>query len=503
MWTRPTSKPSKLIRRFSLFAALTLGLAPLGASAAVVISEVMYDPPGADDGHEWIEVYNDGAPADLTKWKVFEGGSNHGIASYAGSATLGTGAYAVVADNPAKFLADYPGFSGQVFDTAFSAGLSNAGEAVSLKDGSLAIVDTVQYDPSRGAAGDGATLQKVGGSWAAAPATPGTPPGGASEETNADTAGGSASSTPDTGDPITDTAPQDAASTTPPVFLFPTDPQITVTAGSDRTVVVGADAAFSAHVADLSGNALPDARVIWNFGDGETREGTSVLYAFPFPGTYAAIVEASGGYNEAITRFTVIALPADVAISDVDASAIEIENRSVRELDIGRWQLSADGKTFLFPPHTIIFPHEAVRIADDVSGIIPSSPQAVTLEYPNGTLAAAYAAPLIAMRISLEASSSKALQGASAPEAFVDDRTPASSSEDVPSGASVTLTPSSAARTPVAAPAAALPLMRGIQPFLPWILGAMAVIALSLAGVLLRKRDESTKTGYTITEEKP
>ena len=38
--------------------------------ADVIISEVMYDPPGSDIQQEYIELQNTGsAPVDITKWK--------------------------------------------------------------------------------------------------------------------------------------------------------------------------------------------------------------------------------------------------------------------------------------------------------------------------------------------------------------------------------------------------------------------------------------------------
>ena len=37
-----------------------VAFAPSRAQATVIINEVMYDLSGADDGREWIELYNDG-----------------------------------------------------------------------------------------------------------------------------------------------------------------------------------------------------------------------------------------------------------------------------------------------------------------------------------------------------------------------------------------------------------------------------------------------------------
>src|SRR5258708_21866234 len=130
---------------------------PLSVSA-LSITEIMYDPEGADTGREWIEVYNDGSAADLSKWKFFEGGTNHGLVSAQGDATIPNGGYAVIADNPQKFLLDFPSYSGALFDSSFS--LKNTRETLALKDVLLAIVASVTYDPPWGAVGDGNSLHK-------------------------------------------------------------------------------------------------------------------------------------------------------------------------------------------------------------------------------------------------------------------------------------------------------------------------------------------------------
>jgi hypothetical protein len=128
--------------------------------AQAVVTEIMYDQSGADTGHEWLEVWNASSVAiPLTEWKLFEGNTNHKIASAKGASTLAPGAYAVIADNPTLFLSDNAGYAGALFDSAFS--LSNAGEALILRDAKLADMSTVTYAPSMGAGGDGNSLQRT------------------------------------------------------------------------------------------------------------------------------------------------------------------------------------------------------------------------------------------------------------------------------------------------------------------------------------------------------
>ena len=140
----------------------------------VIISEIMYDPPEADAGREWIEIRNEtNAAVDLTDWKFFENATNHGLSLIAGDVVLPADSSAIIADNAALFALDWPDFVGTLFDSAFS--LSNTGETIAIKNGAGEIVDEVTYSSAQGASNDGNSLQKVLENWVAALPTPGTP----------------------------------------------------------------------------------------------------------------------------------------------------------------------------------------------------------------------------------------------------------------------------------------------------------------------------------------
>ncbi len=140
---------------------------------AIVITEIMYNPPGADDGREWVEVVNEGASSvALGPLKFREGGSNHNLALPLGSESLPPGGYAVIANGTSTFFGDFPAFSGSLFHASFS--LNNGGGEISLKYGDD-IFATVAYASSSGAYGDGNSLQLVGGAWTWSRPTPGAP----------------------------------------------------------------------------------------------------------------------------------------------------------------------------------------------------------------------------------------------------------------------------------------------------------------------------------------
>jgi len=100
----------------------------------------MYDLEGSDSGREWIEVCADNE-TDLSTWKFFEEGSNHGLTLYQGDVLSAQGC-AVIVDDAGKFLEDMPSFSGTIYDSSWST-LKNTGETLTIRDADLNDVDTV------------------------------------------------------------------------------------------------------------------------------------------------------------------------------------------------------------------------------------------------------------------------------------------------------------------------------------------------------------------------
>lgn len=158
--------------RYSRFLAIIL-VFPTFASAQVLITEVMYDlAEGTDSGREWVEIYNGSASSiSVTGLRLFENGTNHKISGVGGD-TLPSGGYAIIADNPEKFKADYPAYTAMLFDSAFS--LSNAGETILLRTVAGGDIDSVTYTESLGGKGTGDSLQRLSsGSFDAGIPTPG------------------------------------------------------------------------------------------------------------------------------------------------------------------------------------------------------------------------------------------------------------------------------------------------------------------------------------------
>lgn len=162
----------RLLLIFKMVFILGIFMMPIAAKANIIINEIMYDTPAADDGREWIEIANTGTETvDLIGWKLFENNVNHGLTVSQGSMEIAPDGFVIIADNPQKFLLDWPGFSGTLIDSAFS--LSNTGEVLSIKDAQDVVVDAYTYASSIGASGNGDSQQRIIAGWVAQAPTPG------------------------------------------------------------------------------------------------------------------------------------------------------------------------------------------------------------------------------------------------------------------------------------------------------------------------------------------
>lgn len=150
------------------------------AATTIEITEVYYDAPGADTGHEWVEVWNSSSTSILIttgsgtgSWRFFDT-SNHTLSLHQGAATLVVGQTAVLTANPDQFLADYPTYSGTLFKVALSLPNQTATLKLSADRGSSYIHER-SYEQSMGGAGDGRTLSWNGAAFVPSATLGGTP----------------------------------------------------------------------------------------------------------------------------------------------------------------------------------------------------------------------------------------------------------------------------------------------------------------------------------------
>lgn len=150
-------------------ATLILCFITLQTANALQISEIMYDFPGSDDNHEWIEMYNnDTEPLNTSDWKLYVN-SNHTLNLVNGSIILDPYSYAVIAEDSGQFLTDNPLFNSTLFDSSFT--LTNSAGYIEIFNATIS--DSLNYSSAWGGNGAGRTLCIINNTWQECEPTPG------------------------------------------------------------------------------------------------------------------------------------------------------------------------------------------------------------------------------------------------------------------------------------------------------------------------------------------
>src|SRR3989338_3809305 len=191
-------------------------------------------------------------------------------------------------------------------------------------------------------------------------------------------------------------------------YVAPPEPQIFADAGDNRTVIVAADTEFLGRAYNRKKETISSRiRFLWNFGDGRTAEGESVLHHFEYPGRYAVVLNIAENRDAASDRIIVTAEPAKLALTAFSDGSIMIGNSAGHDLDLSRWIVRSFGRSFVLPQGSIILAGESLRMGEKILGF-RSSPE-TELDYPNGALA------LRAGTASADADSGKSDMSAAAP----------------------------------------------------------------------------------------
>ena len=353
--------------------------------AGIEITEIMYDVEGTDSGREWIEIHNAGSEGiNLSGWKLYENETNHKInlVSESDSFTISAGGYAIIADNPEKFLIDYSSYSGAIFDSAFS--LKNSGEEIIIRDAELNDIDSVFYDTELGASGDGNSLQKINNLFEAKLPTPGTLNSG---QTQQDEQNQSSEDTSSTYIPPEDLPARHASQ----LAGVAGRPKIKADAGQNKTVVVGATNSFDGLAYGFENEILEDARYLWNFGEGTTKEGKSVGHNYKYTGEYLVVLEVSVGSYSGKDTIVVNVIPNEIIISEIktgEQSFVELKNNSKQALDISGWRLKHGYKYFNFPQNTFIKAKGYLVVSAEISDLFLNEGQGqIDFLYPNNFVA--------------------------------------------------------------------------------------------------------------------
>jgi hypothetical protein len=374
-----------------------LAIIPCFVTAQVSINEIMYDVKDSDSGREWIELANFGGdPIDTDGWKFQESASssNHTLSVIQGNSVIPSGGYAIIVIDSAKFLADWPGFSGTIFKASFSS-LNNTASTLVIKNKNMEVQDQVGYSVDQGAAGDGNSLQKTVSGWVAASPTPGAK--NATEPTQIITNEATSSESSNTGTNSQNSSAVGSGSGSSVLSAHSSQESLSdssektvleISGGRDRLSAAGNKIIFKAKVARADHVDSRGLFYQWSFGDGAISNGSEVSHSYEFPGRYSVILNASYGDVEAVDRLNVVVIDPKISMKKV-SGGIELLNNSGAEINLQDWRLVAVTSQntvinpFVFPADTILPVDRAIIFADKITGIVS---EFVRLENPLGKI---------------------------------------------------------------------------------------------------------------------
>lgn len=314
-------------------------LFPLLASAQVKISEIMYDPEGSDTKREWIEIFNTGTEnIDLGTYFFFENNVHHKLTAQS-SSILVPGAYAIIVDSIPEVLADFSGYSGLIFDSAFS--LNNTGETISLANPQKVIINSATYDSNMGANNTGQSLQINGDNIIVAGPTFGFENKTVSEQIDEEDDTSTVAGSDDSSNSSSHSQQTELTAYTPQSFK--------IGAGRDRLVTVNTPIEFESHI------SKSDIRVryLWNFGDMNTRTGKSPVHTYEYPGTYQVVLEGITKEHTAVSRTEVLVVEPQLQLIQATGTLV-ISNLDSREVNVGDFRIVLSGGFISIPRNTII-----------------------------------------------------------------------------------------------------------------------------------------------------
>ncbi|OGZ45496.1 MAG: hypothetical protein A3C84_04885 [Candidatus Ryanbacteria bacterium RIFCSPHIGHO2_02_FULL_48_12] len=350
---------------------------PFTTFASVEISEIAWMGTADSSTNEWVELHATSG-IDITGWtlETTDGGLHIAL-----SGSIAPGGYYLIERTDDTTV---PGIAADLV-VPFGSGLANSGEALVLKDTSGSVVDEVNASGGW-PAGDNTTketMQRSGSSWVTAVATP------KASNTTAEAPKGQESSGTATSTTVSTEKKASSDSSWQPYVPPEKLPRIKVFAGDDQRVVAGEELRMEGSALGFVGEPLPDARYIWNFGNSIVKEGRSVRYIYPFPGTYTVRLSVASGEHAAFDDAIVRVGRNSAIISEVMprlSGWVELHNKGAESINLSGWMLQdTSGNKFILPEGTRIAPQSFIVFENivtktallDVLGTI-------ALLYPNG-----------------------------------------------------------------------------------------------------------------------
>jgi len=340
---------TKTEHRFSKIIVGTLfALMPVGAQAAVFISEIAWMGSASSANHEWIELTNTGSAVNVDGWLLTdEKNVNITLSGTIPSQTT------VVLERTSEESAPGPAF------LLYTGALVNSGSDLILETASGQKIDTVSGgDDWQSVGGDNVTketAQYTTGGWVTARATPGvysdsfTVVEEEEEEENGD----------EVESVVVRERPNNNSTQTVKLVL----PDVTLQLAVDAQTIgyVNQLIEFAVHPSGVGEQFVYSLDYQWNFGDGSTAVLKEPTHAFLFPGTYVVTVVGEYKRQRQVARHEITILPVELSLTKNQQGDIQVNNDSPYEIDISGYAVK--GVTdFTFPPYSILLPNQTITL---------------------------------------------------------------------------------------------------------------------------------------------
>ncbi len=387
------------------FLFLGLVFLPTFAFAAVgdiVIQEILFNPAGTDTGLEYIILKNrSSGNLDLTNWNLYSDSAGYFIFPN----------FSLVSQGEVKIHLRKSGANdaNNLYYESASVNMGNSSGSIAIFSGTTRNKDTIQafvryqipgkiesktWEPAASGAGlwqtgDFVNIESLIEGQVIFLSNPDNFKSSQGWSIKTSESSGSESSSSQQSESSPDS--NSGFSYVPPENL----PKIKAYAGEDKTVIVGANAEFRGQAFGLEDEPLDNARYLWTFGDGTSKEGQNITHFYQYPGEYVVVLNVSSGEYSASDYLLAKAVPNKLFISEIKtgvndpadngASWLELFNNSKEQLDIFGWQLKSGSKIFIFPKSTLVRPNAYLVIPASVSGLVfPDGKNSVELLYAGG-----------------------------------------------------------------------------------------------------------------------
>ncbi len=362
------------VRIILLLLLFVPSLLSASGSESLTITEIMYDPVGTDSGREWVEILAPGQVDSLGSYYLRENEVNHGVKLYEGHTPTGESDYAIIADNPTKFLVDFPQYTGYIYDSAFS--LKNTGEDISLVSKDQDVLFTYTYEPVEETYDVLWTLQYDTSSdgWIPGQASPGT---GDIVSIGTASSGG-------------EDKQVSKASKRQDIEEYPAHKTIQeITLQKEIHGIVSIPVRFNPY--SVESLKVSNHKMHWSYGDGSSEFTDRPSHTYVYPGEYLLVGSVNEGKDfEHIAYGKVIIRENPVILKEInnEVGYVEVENTSSTIVNIEKFRINlGDGKVYVFPNNTLILGMGSIKVPFSTlntfqRGVDYNNTDSFTLEYP-------------------------------------------------------------------------------------------------------------------------